>query len=133
MTAQMQTELNLRRRNLLAYIAADPITVSFNRFPRVDDGAGGWKKGLPVVVAPQIMRMVPYKRRLSKLTDMITPGEIPNVQYSLISRWDADVERYDELEIAGEWMKVIGVEPKGKAVVMTDRLTILIEIRDGAY
>ncbi len=132
-TAQMQIELNLRRKNLTIYIAADPVTVSFTRFPRIDDGAGGWVKGSPVVVAPQIMRMVPYKRRLSKLTDMITPGEIPNVQYSLISQWNADVQRYDEVEINGEWMKVIGVEPKGKAAIMTDRLTILIEIRDTAY
>lgn len=130
MTAQMTVELNLRRKNLLLYIAADPVDVTFTRYPRIDDGAGGWLKGPPVTIATQTMRLVPYKRRLSKLTDMVTAGEIPNVQYSLISRWDADVERYDEFQINGEWMKVIGVEPKGDAAVMTDRLTILIEIRD---
>lgn len=130
MTAQMTVELNLRRKNLLLYIAADPVDISLTRFPRIDDGAGGWIKGPPTPVATQTMRLVPYKRRLSKLTDMVTPGEVPNVQYSLISRWDADVQRYDEFQIGSEWMKVIGVEPKGNAAIMTDRLTILIEIRD---
>lgn len=132
LTAQQTVELRLRRQTMTVYIAADPVTVVFTRYPRIDDGAGGWRKGVAEQVAPQVMRLVPYKRRLSALTDMVTPGEIPNVQYSLIGQYNADVQRYDEFELGGEWMKVIGVEPKGDASVMTDRLTILIEIRDKA-
>lgn len=133
LSAQQTIEIKLRRKNLAAYIAADPVQISFTRYPRVDDGAGGWIKGLPVTIVPQTMRLVPYKRRLSSLTDMVTAGEIPNVQYSLIAFYNADVERYDEFELEGEAMKVIGVEPKSKIPDMSDRLTILIEIRDSAY
>jgi hypothetical protein len=128
----MRTEILLRRKNLLAYIAADPQIIVLTRYPRIDDGAGGWRKGTPVEVGPQTMRLVPYKRRLSSLTDMVTAGEIPNAQYSLIGQYNADVERYDEFDLHGEWMKVIGVEPKSKIPEMSDRLTILIQIRDGA-
>jgi hypothetical protein len=133
LTAQQSIEIKVRRRNLVAYIAADPVQVILTRYPRIDDGAGGWIKGAAVIVPAQTMRLIPYKRRLSKLTDMVTPGEIPNVQYSLIARYDADVERYDEFELNGEALKVIGVEPKSKIPDMSDRLTILVEIRDGAY
>lgn len=132
LTAQQTTEMRIRRSNLSTYIAADPVTLIFTRYPRVEDGAGGWRKGSPTQTAPQQMRLIPYKRRLSSLTDMVTPGEIPNAQYSLIAAYNADVQRYDEFELNGEWMKVIGVEPKSHIPDMSDRLTILIEIRDGA-
>lgn len=131
MTAQMNIELQLRRKNLKLYIAMDPVDVTFTRYPEVEDGAGGWVKGSPIIIPTQTMRLVPYKRRLSKLTDMVTPGEIPNAQYSLVSLWNADVQRYDEFQIGPDWMKVIGVEPKGRDAIMTDRLTILIDIRGG--
>ena len=133
LTAQQITEIKLRRKNLTAFIAADSVSVSLTRYPRIDDGAGGWVKGPPTIIAPQVMRLVPYKRRLSTLTDMVTAGEIPNVQYSLIAQYNADVERYDEFDLNGEAMKVIGVEPKSHIPEMSDRLTILIEIRDTAY
>lgn len=139
LTAQMTTEINLRRRVMSQYIAADPVTISLVRYPRIDDGAGGWYKGPSQNVDPQVMRLVPYKRRLSGLTDMVTAGEIPNVQYSLVAMYNADVQRYDEFELPGlvdgstQFMKVIGVEPKSQVPGMNDRLTILIEIRDGAY
>jgi hypothetical protein len=128
----MRVEIGLRRRSLSAYIAADPIEIVFTRYPRIDDGAGGWRRGTPVEVGPQIMRLVPYKRRLSSLTDMVTAGEIPNVQYSLLALYDADVQRYDEFQLRDEWMKVVGVEPKSSIPEMSDRLTVLIEIRDKA-
>jgi hypothetical protein len=132
LTAQQTIEIQARRRNLQIYINADPVTVIFTRYPRVDDGAGGWRKGPAIQTAPQVMRLVPYKRRLSSLTDMVTPGEIPNAQYSLVAAYNADVQRYDEFQLHGEWMKVIGVEPKSSLPDMSDRQTILIEIRDKA-
>lgn len=132
LTAQQTTEIRLRRSNLRTYIQADPVTIVFTRYPRIDDGAGGWVKGEAVTLAPQVMRLVPYKRRLSSLTDMITAGEIPNAQYSLVAPYNADAKAYDEFELNGEWMKVIGVEPKSEIPDMSDRLTILIEIRDKA-
>jgi hypothetical protein len=133
LTAQQTIEIRLRRQNLASYIAADSVQISLTRYTRVDDGAGGWVKGPSTTLAPQTMRLVPYKRRLSSLTDMVTAGEIPNVEYSLIANYNADVERYDEFDLNGEAMKVLGVEPKSKIPAMSDRLTILIEIRDRAY
>ncbi len=130
--AQNSLEIFARRRVLLQYIAADPVVVQFIRYTRPADGAGGWKKGPAISPgpSPQTMRLVPYKRRLTNLTDHTADGDIPNVQYSLVSRWDADVERWDEFFMNDAWFKVMGIEPKTELAAMSDRLTILIQIRD---
>jgi hypothetical protein len=125
-------ELKLRRNVLATYIAADPVTISFRRYPEVDDGAGSWVKGPVQNIAPQVMRLVPYKRRLSSLTDHTADGDIPNVQYSLVATIDVDVERWDEFTLNGAEYKVMGIEPKTQLRSIADRVTILIEIRDKA-
>jgi hypothetical protein len=123
-------ELRMRRTALAAYIAADPVTISFRRYPKVDDGAGGWYKGSVQNIDPQVMRLVPYKRRLSSLTDHTAYGDIPHVQYSLVAKPDVDVQRWDEFTLNGAEYKVIGIEPKTQIRDIADRVTILIEIRD---
>lgn len=125
-------ELKIRRANLKTYINADPVTISFRRYPRVDDNAGGWKRGPVQNIAPQVMRLVPYKRRLSSLTDHTADGDIPNVQYSLVATIDVDVKRWDEFTLNGAEYKVMGIEPKTQNRAISDRVTILIEIRDQA-
>ena len=125
-------ELRLRRQNLQAYIQADPVTVSFRRYPQIDDGAGAWIKGAVQNIAPQTMRLVPYKRRLSSLTDHTADGDVPNVQYSLVATIDVDVQRWDEFTLNNAEYKVMGIEPKTQLRSTADRVTILIEIRDKA-
>jgi hypothetical protein len=125
-------ELRMKRQVLAAYIRADPVVVSFRRYPRVDDGAGGWVRGPVQNIAPQTMRLVPYKRRLTNLTDHTADGDIPNVQYSLVATPNVDVERWDEFTLNGAEYKVMGIEPKTQIRDSADRVTILIEIRDQA-
>lgn len=125
-------ELKIRRQNLVAYINADPVTISLRRYPRIDDGGGGWVKGPVQNIAPQVMRLVPYKRRLSSLTDHTADGDIPNVQYSLVAPVGVDVQRWDEFTLNGAEYKVMGIEPKTRIAELADRVTILIEIRDTA-
>jgi hypothetical protein len=125
-------QLRMQRATLAEYIRADPVTISFRRYPRIDDGAGAWRKGPVQNIAPQVMRLVPYKRRLTNLTDHTADGDIPNVQYSLVATVDVDVERWDEFTLNGAEYKVMGVEPKTQNRTISDRVTILIEIRDKA-
>ena len=108
------------------------MVVNFRRYPKVDDGAGGWKKGPVQEIPPQTMRLVPYKRRLSSLTDHTSDGDIPNVQYSLVAPIDVDVQRWDEFTLNDAEYKVMGIEPKTQNRAISDRVTILIEIRDKA-
>jgi len=124
------TQLRMQRTVMAEYINADPVTISFRRYPKLDDGAGGWIKGPVQNVAPQVMRLVPYKRRLTNLTDHTADGDIPNVQYSLVATIDVDVQRWDEFTLNGAEYKVMGVEPKTQNRAISDRVTILIEIRD---
>jgi hypothetical protein len=123
-------EMKQRRQVLAAYINSDPVTISFRRYPKIDDGAGGWYKGPVQNVDPQVMRLVPYKRRLSSLTDHTADGDIPHVQYSLVAQPDVDVQRWDEFTLNGAEYKVTGIEPKTQIRTIADRVTILIEIRD---
>lgn len=123
-------QLKMQRRVLMEYIDTDPVWISFRRYPRVDDDAGGWRKGPVQNVPAQKFRLVPYKRRLTNLTDHTADGDIPNVQYSLVGTPDTDVQRWDEFTYNGAEYKVMGIEPKTQIRIISDRVTILIEIRD---
>lgn len=132
LTAARTTELAARRRNLAAFISADPISVEFQRYPQVSDGAGAWTKGSVVNVPAQTGRLVPYKRRLASLSDDIPAGDIPNVQYSLVGPWNMDVERWDEFAYNGAWYKVTGMEPNSERTEFNDRVTVLVQLRDAS-
>lgn len=130
LTSAQYTEVQLRRRLLLSFINADPVQISFVRFEQTSDGAGGWVRNNPRTLAAQTMRLVPYKRRLTTLTMHTEHGDIPDVQYSLIGRWDCDVQRWDECIYNGAWYKVMGMEPNSERTEFNDRVVILIDIRD---
>lgn len=132
LTAARTYELQSRRRNLAAFINADPISVEFSRYPQVSDGAGAWTKGPVEYVPAQVCRLVPYKRRLASLTDSVPSGDLPNVQYSLVGSWDMDVERWDEFYYNNAWYKVMGMEPNSERTEYNDRVTVLVELRDAA-
>jgi len=130
LTAQQYNEVRLRRANLLAFINADPVQISFVRYTETSDGAGGWVRNNPRTLPPQTMRLVPYKRRLTTLTMHTEHGDMPDVQYSLIGMWNCDVQRWDECQYNGAWYKVMGLEPNSERVEFNDRVVILIDIRD---
>lgn len=132
LTAARTTELAARRRNLAAFISADPISVEFKRYPQTSDGAGAWTKGSVVDVPAQTARLVPYKRRLASLSDDIPAGDIPNVQYSLVGYWNMDVERWDEFFYNEAWYKVTGMEPNSERTEYNDRVTVLVQLRDAS-
>lgn len=132
LSAARTNELAARRRNLAAFISADPISVEFQRYPQTSDGAGAWVKGPVVVVSAQTCRLIPYKRRLASLSDDVSAGDIPNVQYSLVGYWNMNVERWDEFFYNNAWYKVTGMEPNSERTEFNDRVTVLVQLRDAS-
>lgn len=90
------TELVFRRRNIRAFIKADPVMVSFIRRLKVPTPAGGWKWGpnLPPL-APQEGRIVDSKRRYADVHVNTEAGPIDLWPYILVGYHDMDIQEED--------------------------------------
>lgn len=104
--------LPVLRRNMAAFIAADPLMISLIRTPLVETAAAGYVKGSPVTLAPQQFRLGTFKRRLTPYTAITANGQIPVMSYILIGRYTADIQRDDEFYLNGDHYTVISIEPK---------------------
>jgi len=123
-------ELKVMRRQLDAFIQADPRTIVFTRQTKVDSGAGGWVQGPEVHTNPQQFRLVPFKRRLTQQEQNTQDGDVPLIPYVLVGYWNSDVERDDLFTLSGIYYEVIGVEPKiASDRSQADRVVCELEVR----
>jgi hypothetical protein len=124
--------LPVLRKNLDAFIRADPVSISFERQTKIDSGAGGFTKGLPTTLAPQQFRVVPFKRRLYDYTAGTAGGMIPVEQFALVGRIDVDIMRDDEFTIRGNRYRVKSIEPQtDEDRSKTDRVVAMLEAQIG--
>lgn len=122
--------LKILRRNLDAFIKADPIEVTLSRPTKVDAGNGGWKPGIPVTLNPQQMRLVPFKRRVSDDVQNTQDGQLMLAPYILVGRYNIDVQKGDEFTHNDLSYRVHSIEPKSNDRTQTDRVTLVLEVRD---
>lgn len=120
--------LPILRRNVAAFIKADPVVLELSRVNRVETPAGGWTEGEPDVLPPQEFRLVPFKRRLTLQTANTQDGPIPHLSYTLVGRHNVDVERGDFFDLNGDRWRVVGVEPNTDRRDRTDRVVAEIEV-----
>lgn len=120
--------LPILRRNVSAFIKADPVTIELQRVTRESTPAGGWVEGDAEPVPPQEFRLVPFKRRLTQQTVNTQDGPIPHLDYVLVGRHDVDVERGDFFDLNDDRWRVVGVEPNTDRRSRTDRVTAHIEV-----
>lgn len=106
-----QTELLMQRRQTTAFINADVLEVSLQRFAPVTTAAGGTKRGAPATVPLQRFRLVPASMRTPTPTAATEGGQVPIFPYVLVGRWDADVQENDEFQLDGRWYQVRKVDP----------------------
>jgi hypothetical protein len=106
-------ELIMRRRSVYAFIDADKmdIVLSRNLPPIKNPGTGGYIKNpdSPSVLEPQGMRIVQNVRRYTDGIVNSEAGDIPDTEYRLIARHDADIEVNDEFVWLGEHYKITGI------------------------
>jgi hypothetical protein len=104
-----RVELLLKRRQLRAYIQAEPISVVFHRREKIRV-SGGWKWGPEQILLPQEARLVPAKRRYGDATTNTEAGQVANWPYILVGYYDMDVQPKDWFEHQGDKYEVQSIE-----------------------
>lgn len=106
-----QTELIMRRRNVLAFIKADPISLVITRpgAPLKNNETGGYIKSDDTTLPPQLARIVPNRRRYFPGLVNSEAGDIPKTDYLLLGMHDLDLAKEDTFVWMGEHYKVDGI------------------------
>lgn len=90
-------ELLMRRRNVAAFIDADPVDVVFSRSTKIRTPAGGWVEGprtpLP---SPQRVRIIDSVRRFADTQVNTEAGNITLTAKVLIGFHDMDIKVGDD-------------------------------------
>jgi len=105
------TEVLFRRRNVRAFIKADPVYVSFTRRVKTPSPAGGWTWVDSDPVAPQEGRLVPSKRRYADMTVNTEAGQVVLWPYLLLGYHDMDIQEGDHFVLNGQAYEVKSIEP----------------------
>lgn len=93
------TEIRIQRKNTLAFIKADPISLVLSRSDRIPNGKGGFTIGPPAPLPPQEVRLIPgdYKLR-ERETEA---GTLVQPTHVLLGMHDANFRRFDRFTYDG--------------------------------
>lgn len=107
------TELLMRRRNVRAFINADPVDVVIHRRGApVRTPAGGLvASGTRTPLAPQRVRIVQNIRRFNPGLINTEAGAINDFDFLVIAVHTTDIEENDEFQTDGKWWHVTGIHP----------------------
>lgn len=94
-----RAELIFRRRNVRAFIKADPVQVSFVRKVKVKTSSGGWTWEELPPLAPQEGRIVDSKRRYANVQVNTEAGNIDLWPYILLGYHDMDIQENDVFKV----------------------------------
>lgn len=94
------------RRQIDALILSDPIDVRLHRREKIVIPGSGWRWGAEVTLQPQQATLIPFKRRMTEFLVSTEIGEVPDLPYVLLGRWNFDVEVKDWFEVNGEKFEV---------------------------
>lgn len=103
-------ELLMRRRNVLAFIQADPISVIFTRQTKVKSNAGGYITTSVPLTQCQLGRIIPSKRRYAYTGVNTEAGQIPFWPYILEGLHDMDIQVADRFTWDGQEYEVKSIE-----------------------
>lgn len=107
------------RRQVDALIKADPIMVSFERRQKIDAGTGGWTWGPPQALAPQQVSLIPFKRRMSEYLVNTELGEVPDLPYELLGRYNLDIQEEDTFTYNGNKYQVKTITAENRDIQIT--------------
>lgn len=107
-----RTELIMARRQINALIQSDPTQIVLTRTTMVADGAGGFKKGPQVVLDPQTITIVPFKRRMSEMLINTELGDVVEYPYIVLGYPTLDIQREDTFTWNGDSFSVHAVDIK---------------------
>lgn len=101
----------MRRRNVQAFIDADPIELIVLREAEAvkNPASGGYVKQADVPLASQKARIVQNVRRYTTGLVNSEAGDIPNTEYRLLGMHTLDLKIDDKFKWLGENYKVLGI------------------------
>ena len=105
-----RVELMMRRREIAAWLKADQIQVILWRSEKIETPAAGWVEGDPLPLAPQWVRLVPFKRRLTDMVFNTTAGPVEDLPYVLVGDYTLDVRQGDTFTYNEQEFKVEAVD-----------------------
>lgn len=107
-----RAELVMRRRNVLAFIQADPAKIELVRAGEVSKTAAGGKvRSAGTSLAPQLGRIIPPKRRFDNGLVNSEAGSIPHSQWLLLGthRFNGMVD--DQFRWLGQNYRITAIHP----------------------
>lgn len=106
-------ELVMRRRNVAAFINADPVDVVLTRRSApIRTPAGGLVSAPdPVPLAPQRVRIVQNIRRFNPGLANTEAGTIGDYDFLVIGLHTLDIAENDTFQLDGKWWIVTGIHP----------------------
>ena len=106
-----KTELIMRRKNVRAFIDADPVFIDvIRKTPPVKNPQTGWfKPGVNETLPTQKARIVQNVRRYTAGLVNAEAGDIPDSEYRLIGNYTIDLEANDTFTWLGEHYTVLGI------------------------
>lgn len=105
-------ELVMRRRNVQAFIDADPVKIVITRPGEAElTGTGGTIRGESTILREQKARIVQAKRRYDNGLINSEAGYIPHTDYLLIANHRMDIAKDDTFSWRGDIWSVTGVHP----------------------
>lgn len=117
-------ELVASRRQIEAFIKADPVKVIFLRKTKIETADGGWRWSDPLPLPkPQQVRLIPFKRRLTEFLKNTELGDVSDLPYVLLGKHTLDVEKGDLFSIDGQKFEVKTLdlaEPEVKTLAQVD-------------
>lgn len=94
------------RRQINQLINDDPIMVVFRRREKIDTHGGGWKWGPEVSLPPQEVALIPFKRRMTEFLVNTELGNVPDLPYVLLGRWNLNIQKDDWFTYGGDKLQV---------------------------
>ena len=89
-------EVRHHRRQIEAFVRAEPVAISLKRPSEVISDAGGRVPDDTLTIQEQIFRFIPFKRRLTREWGFSDDGEsVKNVDWILVGAHDADIQTDD--------------------------------------
>lgn len=104
-------ELLMRKRNVRAFILADPVQILFRRETKTKTAAGGYTTTIVSLENCQTARIIPSKRRYAYTGVNTEAGQIPLWPYILEGYHDMDIQVNDLFTWNGDEYQVKSIEP----------------------
>lgn len=105
-------ELEIQISNTEAFIAADPVDLTFQRDTYISDGAGGKRKsGAPATVLTETCRMIPrVAYTASRNVTQTTNGQLERPGFTLLGPPGLALQRKDYFVWKGDTWEIIAID-----------------------